>query len=150
MLFESGMKVDKIRSFDIDDSTVDIAKTFNKPWVMDSWKFQASIADIHTITYPFKYEVSKADGSVCSLVDNPDTIINTSCEHIENFADWYAKIPNGKLVVLQSNNYADVEEHVNIHTSLESFVLQTPMKTELFSGELKLPKYTRYMRIGYK
>ena len=26
------------------------------------------------------------------ISDNPDTIINTRCEHIENFAEWYDKI----------------------------------------------------------
>lgn len=153
MLFESGIAIDKIRSFDIDPSTVDIAEVFNKSWFLEQWKFKALVEDIHNIDYnEHKWQFwSNANNRMSKeITDKPDTIINTSCEHIENFADWYAKIPNGKLVVLQSNNYADVEEHVNIHTSLESFVLQTPMKTELFSGELKLPKYTRYMRIGYK
>ena len=32
------------------------------------------------------YNVKRADGSKCELSDSPDTIINTSCEHIENFS----------------------------------------------------------------
>ena len=103
MLFESGIKVDKIRSFDIDESCVDIAETFNKPWVKDNWKFKSSTKDIMDINYEFeRYEVIRADGTTCPLDDTPDTIINTSCEHIENFAEWYDKIPAGKLVILQS------------------------------------------------
>ena len=49
----------------------------------------------------------------CELTDHsPDTVINTSCEHIENFNEWYDKIPKGKIVILQTNNYFDFE-HVN-------------------------------------
>ena len=51
MLFESGMKVDKIRSFDLDESTVDVAEVFNKPWFMEQWKFKALVEDIHKIDY---------------------------------------------------------------------------------------------------
>ena len=36
---------------------------------------------------------------------DPDTIINTSCEHIRNFNSWYNAIPQGKLLILQSNNF---------------------------------------------
>ena len=39
------------------------------------------------------------------MSDVPNTIINTSCEHIVNFDEWYRKIPAGKLVILQSNDY---------------------------------------------
>ena len=43
MLFESKIKVDKIRSFDIDESCVEIAEIFNKPWFVDEWKFKSSL-----------------------------------------------------------------------------------------------------------
>tara|TARA_R110000851_G_scaffold15819_1_gene52110 strand:+ start:3222 stop:4055 length:834 start_codon:yes stop_codon:yes gene_type:complete len=151
MLFESGIKVDKIRSFDIDESCVDIAETFNKPWVKDNWKFKSSTKDIMDINYEFeRYEVIRADGTTCPLDDTPDTIINTSCEHIENFAEWYDKIPAGKLVILQSNNFFEVDEHVNCSIDIDDFSRQTPLKSVLYSNSLELEKYTRYMRIGYK
>jgi hypothetical protein len=151
MIFESGVKVDKIRSFDLDPSTMDIAKVFNKPWVMDDWKFQAAVDNIHDIDFNYHtFIVHRADGSSAELTENPDTIINTSCEHIENFEEWYAKIPDGKLVILQSNNYFEVKEHTNCSKTLEAFKKQTPMTTELYSDELLLPKYKRFMRIGYK
>jgi len=151
MLFESNMKIDKIRSFDIDPSCEFIAKVFNKPWVMKDWKFQTSTMDIHNIGYDSNtYIVSRADGSTCNLTDSPDTIINTSCEHIENFEQWYNKIPDGKLVILQSNNFHEVEEHVNCVKSIKEFGQMAPMTSPLYTGELKLEKYTRYMLIGYK
>lgn len=151
MIFEKGISVDKIRSFDIDESCVAIAEIFNKPWVMDNWKFKATTKNIHDIDFSsYTYTVKKSDGNVSELTDSPDTIINTSCEHINNFGEWYAKIPNGKLVILQSNDYFEVKEHVNCSKDLDAFVAQTPMQTELYSGELLLPKYKRFMRIGYK
>ena len=152
MLFESDIKVDKIRSFDIDPTCVDIAEVFNKPWVMDTWKFKASIANIMDIDYAqsFTYTVTRANGTTSTLTDTPDTIINTSCEHITDFAKWYSKIPIGHLMVLQSNNFFEVDEHVNCSVDLEDFSRQTSMSSTLYEGELQLEKYTRFMKIGYK
>jgi len=151
MLFESGIKIDRIRSFDIDDSCYSIAETFNKPWVKDEWRFKATTQDIFDIDFNLHtYLVKRADGSTCDLTESPNTIINTSCEHIENFANWYAKIPQGKLVILQSNNYYEVEEHVNCSKDAEEFSLSTPMSNCLYLGELPLEKYSRFMKIGYK
>lgn len=151
MIFESGISVEKIRSFDIDENTETVAEIFNKPHVINGWKFKPVVQDIHDINFEeHSYVVSKDGGEFEVLWDIPDTIINTSCEHIDNFDEWYAKIPEGKLVVLQCNDYEDIEEHVNTHPSLESFSQQTPLTVELFSGTLQLEKYKRWMRIGYK
>jgi hypothetical protein len=151
MLFESDIKIDKVRSFDIDPTCVDIAETFNKPWVMDDWKFKASTKDIMNINYEFdSYQVIRSDGTTCPLDDTPDAIINTSCEHIENFTEWYAKIPADKLLVIQSNNFFQVKEHVNCVNNIEEFKAHAPMSEVLYSGELELPKYKRFMLIGYK
>jgi hypothetical protein len=151
MLFENNLKINKIRSFDIDTSCVDIAEVFNKPWVKDEWKFKSSTQDILEIDYnEHSYNVNRADGTTCELTDVPDTIINTSCEHIENFSKWYSKIPKGKLIILQSNDYFEVKEHVNCSKSISQFSKTCPMTETLFEGELFLPKYTRFMKIGFK
>jgi hypothetical protein len=153
MIFESDIKVDKIRSFDIDETTVDIAETFNKPWFANQWKFKALVEDIQDINYnehTWQYWSNKNNRMSYPITDSPDTVINTSCEHIENFANWYAKIPQGKLVLLQSNNYYEVDEHVNCVNDIEEFSTIAPMKDLLYSGELELPKYKRFMLIGYK
>jgi hypothetical protein len=150
MIFENNLRVEKIRSFDIDSSCVDIAERFNKPWEIDSWKFKAVTKNIHEINYNRDfYEVKKPDG-LAILNDSPDTIINTSCEHIDNFDTWYNSIPGNKLIILQTNNYFEIEDHVNCSASLEEFEFSTPMANCLYSGSLELPKYTRFMRIGYK
>ena len=153
MLFESDIKVDKVRSFDIDPSCIDIAETFNKPWFMETWRFKSITQDIMDIDYDtHKWQSwSNANNRMSRpITDTPDTIINTSCEHIENFAEWYAKIPDGKLVILQSNNFFQVEEHVNCVKNIKEFGNMAPMTRPLYAGELELPKYKRFMLIGYK
>ncbi len=161
MLFESNIKVDKVRSFDTDPTCAKIAEVFNKPWFEDNWRFKASTVDIMDFEWSdapapsdgtlgnFYYMTSGTDKPI-QMKDNPDTIINTSCEHIENFAKWYDLIPDGKLVILQSNNFFEVEEHVNCVSSIEEFTTSAPMQNVLYQGELELPKYKRYMLIGYK
>lgn len=150
MLFESRCKIKKIRSFDIDENCLAIADIVNKKYIQEDWKFKASILDIHKITYPLTYTTARADKSTVDLIDDPDTIINTSCEHIENFKEWYDNIPAGKLVILQTNDYFEVDDHINCSKSLKHFGRDTPMQTVLYEGELELPDYTRFMRIGYK
>jgi hypothetical protein len=151
MLFENNINLKKIRSFDMDISTVDIAEVFNIPWVSDNWKFKAVHQDILDINYNSHiYEVVRTDGTTCQLHDTPDTIINTSCEHIENFKQWYDKIPDEKLLILQANDFLEVEEHSNCYGNLDEFRVATPMSKILFEGELQLEKYNRFMRIGYK
>jgi len=150
MMFESNFNITKIRSFDIDQSCLDIANTVNKKYILDDWKFKASLLDIHDITYPLTYKTRRANNTELELTDDPDTIINTSCEHITNFENWYKKIPNRKIVILQSNNYFEISDHVNCSASLKEFADITPMSSVLYEGELELPKYTRFMRIGIK
>lgn len=150
MMFDSKCKIEKIRSFDIDGSCANIADTINRCHVLDNWKFKASTLDIHAMTYPLNYTTLRANKSQVELVEMPTTIVNTSCEHIENFTSWYNKIPNGKIVVLQTNNYFDIDEHINCSESLSDFANNTPMTTVLYSDELILPKYKRFMRIGIK
>ena len=161
MLFENGIKVDKIRSFDIDPGCASIAETFNKKWFMNDWQFKASTVDI--MDFEWSETPAPSDGSVgnfyyntdansklVQMKDKPDTIINTSCEHIENFDKWYDKIPRGKLVILQNNNFLDVEEHVNCYSTLEEFSDSVDMFHTLYEGELDLGEYKRFMKIGYR
>ena len=81
-----------------------------------------------------------------------NTIVNTSCEHFskEDFNKWYLSIPDGCLIILQSNNYKVIEEHVNCVSSLNEFKTHVTFDELVFEGELKLEKYIRYMLIGYK
>ena len=153
MLFNSKCNLEKIRSFDIDPACDEVADTINKSNVVDGWKFKAITCDIMDIDYSEHcwHTWSKANNRISkTITDIPKTIINTSCEHIGNFNEWYSKIPNGKILVLQSNDYFDIPEHINCSKSIDHFADATPMNTVFFSHTLSLPKYNRFMRIGVK
>ena len=151
LLVEKGLQFNSIRSFDIDPDVWKISEIFNKDLVANGWKFKAQTLDIHDLKYDeFKFTTIKSNGETEQLKESANTIINTSCEHIENFSEWYNKIPTGKLVILQSNNYFELPEHVNCVEDSVHFEKMAPFSKVLFTGELELEKYTRYMRIGYK
>ena len=151
LLVEADIEFDLIRSFDLDPSVWKIAEAFNKDLLIDGWKFKAQTADINELDFAVtRFETERDDGTFQPLKERFNTIVNTSCEHIEGFDSWYNKMPAGKLMILQSNNYFEIDEHVNCSESLEAFAKQTPMSQVLYQGELELEKYTRYMRIGYK
>jgi hypothetical protein len=151
LMFERAYnKFDKIRSFDIDPTCADIAENVNRLHVIDNWQFKASTMDIMDMEYPTVYTTYRSNCTSLELTEMPDTIINTSCEHIENFEQWYSNIPYDTLIVLQSNNYYEIAEHVNCINDINEFSKMAPMTNLLYSGELELPGYTRFMLIGTK
>jgi hypothetical protein len=151
LMQEAKLDFEKIRSFDIDPNVWKIAETFNADLVNEGWQFKASTQDIMHIDYiEHNYNTEKLDGAIIPLTDMPHTIVNTSCEHIPNFTDWYNLLPEGRLIILQSNNYFEIEEHINCSSSLKEFSQSAPMQETLYEGELDLGQYTRYMKIGRK
>ena len=81
----------------------------------------------------------------------PTTLINTSCDHIAPFEAWWDRIPKDMLVIVQNNNFFGADEdHVNNVESLAAMARQSPMSAVLYEGELRLPEYTRFMRIGFR
>ena len=100
-------------------------------------------------TSPFAY-----DSTLVECHDVPNTIINTSCEHIEDFDTWYNSIPDGKLVILQNNNYFDIEDHISCVKDIEEFREQCPINNLLYGGTIELNEmeggYNRFMLIGQK
>ena len=142
----------KIRSFDINPYCADIADTMNSDrCVLNDWLFKASTADMYKLDYyDTVYTTRRANGTELELADVANTIINTSCEHLEHFDKWWSLIPNDKLCILQSNNYFDIEDHINCVSSIEEFLEQTHFTEVLYSGEFKLEKYNRFMIIGKK
>ena len=129
MLFQSDVPIINIRSVDIDPSCEPIAINMNKVEEIVG-KFRAVTADM------------------CAIRSDADVIINTSCEHItqEQYDLWLSGMPHNSLIVLQSNNY-NIPEHIRTAKSLAEFEEQSGIKV-IWSGELELPLYTRYMIIG--
>jgi len=131
MLFQSGLPVDSIRSIDIDPSCAPIARLMNRS--------EAIAGRFTAVT-----------GDMCFVSSDADVNINTSCEHVTQpeYEAWLSNIPDSKLLVLQSNNYA-IDEHIRTSSSLEDFAEQSKIDIS-WSGQLALPRYTRYMLIGKK
>ena len=79
-----------------------------------------------------------------------DIVICTSCEHLEQkvIDDMLKKIRKGALVILQSNNYFYIKEHINCHNSVIEFEKTLKLEKILYRGTLKLDKFDRYMVIG--
>jgi hypothetical protein len=152
LLFEAGVPLKAVRSFDIDATCTEVADSFNLKWKQDGWKFKAITQNITDIDYTqHSWEAwSKVNNSMSKVTESPQTIINTSCEHIADFNTWYDRLPAGVLLVLQNNNYYEISTHVNCVQSLEQMTKQCPMSEVYYSGALDLGKYTRFMLIGRK
>jgi hypothetical protein len=131
MLFQSSIDVDTICSIDIDPNCESVAKEVNRIEFVEG-RFKAITADM------------------CTMPSLADIVINTSCEHItqDQYEQWLSKIAGDSMIVLQSNNY-QIEEHIRIANSLEEFEEQCGIEV-IWSGELELPLYNRYMVIGYR
>jgi hypothetical protein len=129
LLFQSELQISTIRSIDIDPSCQGVANTINKIEEIEG-RFRAVTADM------------------CAIQIDADVVINTVCEHIsqEKYNLWLSGLPHNSIIVLQSNNYK-IDEHIRPANSLEEFKLQSNINV-MWSGELDLPLYTRYMLIG--
>jgi len=130
MLFQSDIYVTTIRSIDIDPTCEPIATMMNKKEEM-AGMFRAITADM------------------CDIRSDADVVINTSCEHItqDQYDLWLTGMPHNSLFVLQSNNY-DIPEHVRTANDLNEFTQQCHLENVLWTGELELPLYKRFMVIG--
>jgi hypothetical protein len=131
LLYNSGIPISHITSVDIDSACEEIANTMNKRHEMRG-TFTAITADM------------------CEYaVEDADIVINTSCEHItqSQYENWLISVPETALIVLQSNNYFDCDEHIRCANNLEEFVNQSRINV-IKADTLHLPKYDRYMIIG--
>jgi len=134
LLFQSSIQIGKIVSVDIDLVCEEISSTMNKIENI-SGKFKSVTCSMEEYQYEFF----------------PDIVINTSCEHItqEIYNKWLQNIPKGSIIVLQSNDYFELDEHIRCAVDLDDFQDQSNIK--IFSkAVLELPKYKRFLLIGKK
>lgn len=139
LLSDRRLAIERVVSVDIDPRCAAVAESLNATHVR-AGRFSARTADMRTMDYAAQAASSSA----------PDVLVNTSCEHVEGFAEWYARIPAGRLLVLQSNDYYAIADHVNCVADLDAFRAQAPMREALFAGMQPHKKYRRFMLIGRK
>lgn len=144
----------KVRSFDMDPTCAVIAETMNKEQVLDSWRFKATTLDVRKLTFDNdSYETVKFNGDAEQLSDiAPTCVINTSCEHIEDFDQWFDNIPKGTLVIMQNNNFVEHDDETVVNTieHEDDWADKLKLSELIFKGTLNLDKYDRYMVIGRK
>lgn len=139
LLSDRRLSIERVVSVDIDPRCAEVAASLNATQVR-AGRFSTQTADMRTMDFDAPATRSSA----------PDVIVNTSCEHVEGFAGWYARIPADRLLVLQSNDYYAITDHVNCVSDLDAFRAQAPMRDELFGGMQPHKKYRRFMLIGRK
>lgn len=77
-------------------------------------------------------------------------VVNTVCEHMSDFVDWFGRVPPGQAIALQSNDHRGCPEHTNCVASLEELEAQAPLSKTRFRGTLPLASFRRFMLIGYR
>jgi hypothetical protein len=135
LLYNSGISVNLIRSIDVDENCEETANTINKRQQINA-QFKAVTCDMCNYEYEFE----------------PDIVINTSTEHItqEQYEIWLNRVPQNSLIVLQSNNYTALPEHIRCANDIDDFTQISKLKTIYHKDVLNLPMYDRYLIIGKK
>jgi hypothetical protein len=139
LLADRRLSIGRVVSVDFDPRCAPVAESLNATEVR-AGRFTARTADMRTLDY----------APAAATPGPPDVLINTSCEHVEGFADWYARLPAGQLLVLQSNDYYAIRDHVNCVPDLDAFRAQAPMREERFAAVQPHKRYRRFMLIGRK
>ncbi|HET8831643.1 MAG TPA: class I SAM-dependent methyltransferase [Casimicrobiaceae bacterium] len=139
LLHDRRFSIDSIVSIDIDPRCAPIALSLNATHVK-SGRFDAATIDMLDIDYE----------TPLGAPAPADLVINTSCEHLPRFDRWYARIPQGQRLVMQSNDYFAVAGHVNCAPDLATFRRQAPLATLQFAGQKQMRRYIRFMQIGFK
>lgn len=77
-------------------------------------------------------------------------VINTACEHIADVETWLKRTPKEAVVALQTTDFRAGSGHINCVDSVVEFekMISTCVTEILFSGELVLPIYRRFMVIA--
>ena len=132
MLDHEVIKTIHVESIDIDQLATLAARDMNYEHHVE-FDFDAYVSDCYEVNY-----------------GHYDTIINTSCEHFDNFDGWFDRVPSGKIVILQSNNFTEIEDHVDCVEDADELVAKAGLRTVIYSGALPCYGYIRFMVIGVK
>lgn len=149
LLHDKRFTIEKVISFDLNPSCATVAYSLNHTHA-EMQRFYAVTADICTLDYERAVipETNEATSSDPTFIASPDIVINTSCEHLLDYEQWFHRVPHGITRVLQSNNDYTCPDHVNCVPDVAAFKRQSPMTQISFEGTLKHKNYDRFMLIG--
>ena len=157
ILYEQ-FEVNNVYSLDLDEKVVAPSKRLY-PEEVSAGTFLPLTVDVNKVVWKdnkmnFNNLIEKDDGAYkpADKFDHSDItanlIVNTSCEHMDN--TWFENIPSGKVVVLQTNDYFENEQHSNCCKDLSEAKSKYPMQSIMYEGELDTHLYNRFMLIGVK
>jgi len=110
----------------------------------------AQVASLVNRAHPDKFEAITQDMLTREYTSEDHIVINTSCEHIPKVYEWSDLLPKSTLVVAQSNDAGDIEDHVSCVQTPVQLEKWLKLSTTLFLGSYAFPMYTRHMVIGIK
>jgi hypothetical protein len=129
--------IGNIDSLDLDPSCAAAAQQLNQRFA-DQGRFRALTGDMYAHKWP----------DTASLSQN--LVVNTSAEHIPDPGLWAAGLPSGINVLVQSNNYRVMPEHISCVDSAAELSASLRLSKVVFEGAFEQRRYTRYMVIGQR
>jgi len=150
MLLDTALRLENIRSLDINGTCKFLADEMMKKEVLNDWKFKASTQDLFKVGYETnRFSLTLPDGTTSKeFSEIPGIVINTNTSYLANMEnDWYKKmIPDTRKMVL-------VGETGNVsrpYSSSKEFNATFPMAFEQYTGTLTIEDKQYYMKIGIK
>ena len=150
MLLDTALRLENIRSLDINGTCKFLADEMMKKEVLNDWKFKASTQDLFEVGYETnRFSLTLPDGTTSKeFSEVPGIVINTNTSYLANMEnDWYKKmIPDTRKMVL-------VGETGNVsrpYSSSKEFNATFPMTFEQYTGTLTIEDKQYYMKIGIK
>tara|TARA_Y100001972_G_C7657553_1_gene331221 strand:- start:1166 stop:2089 length:924 start_codon:yes stop_codon:yes gene_type:complete len=150
-LFFDLFNIKNYYNLEADFDCIKIADDFNAKYTHKDWQFKSAGIDVNDLWWNdqgFTIKCMNDLGELHPVWVNPDLIINTSCEHMNE--DWFEAIPKDKMICLQTNDYFENAQHHNCCKDLDHALKKYPVSELLYSGEIDTQLYKRFMIIGHK
>jgi len=147
LMFDTFPECEWIENFEIDHDVSPLSYKFNKRY-KDKNKYKVNMRNVMIKPLKFKQNPNMP----IPKEDVYDVIINCACEHMYpmwKFREMNNAVQRNPLLVLQSSNDDQYEDHINCVESEEELIDQARIKHVLYSGSKILSnKSTRFMVIG--
>jgi hypothetical protein len=147
LMFDTFPECEWIENFEIDHDVSPLSYKFNKRY-KDKNKYKVNMRNV--MLKPLKFRQNP--NMPIPKEDVYDVVINCACEHMYpmwKFREMNNAVQRNPLLVLQSSNDDQYEDHINCVESEEELIDQARIKHVLYSGSKILSnKSTRFMVIG--
>ena len=147
LMFDAFPKCEWIENFEIDHDVSPISYKFNKRF-KDENRYKMNMRNV--MIKPLKFRQNP--NIPIPKEDVYDVIINCACEHMYpmwKFRELNNAVQKNPLLVLQSSNDNQHEDHINCVESEDELIDQARIKHVIYSGSKILSnKSTRFMVIG--